>query len=118
MVEVNGPAQLPDAKHRRGAGEKNDRLKKHISGMDFAEWMLTAFALIEEIKRISSIPTSLYIHDPLSVRLAFLRCTRNFLTKGKLAVGVQKDSTGGDGMSAQSIIEGFQLKHQNQVYLT
>lgn len=83
-------------KPRRGAGEKKDRFQKHISGMNFAKWMLPAFALIEETKRTSSIPTSPYILDPLSVRLASLRCSRNSLTRGKLAVGVQKDSTGGD----------------------
>jgi len=95
-VGAGKPDLSEEAEHRRGAGEKKDRFQKHISGMDFAKWMLPAFALIEETKRTSSIPTSPFILDPLSVRLASLRCNRNSLTRGKLAVGVQKDSTGGD----------------------
>lgn len=84
---VGVPDLIPGAEYRRSTGEKKDRFEKHVSCMNFAEWIITAFALgLKNPKRISSIPIPPYILDPLSARPASLRCKRSFLTRGKLAV--------------------------------
>ena len=36
-IGVGVPDLIPGAEHRRGASEKKERLKEHISGMDFTQ---------------------------------------------------------------------------------
>lgn len=45
------------AENRNGQGKKEDGFEKHVSGMYFGEWMLTAFAIwIEETNRNPTSP--------------------------------------------------------------